>query len=224
MRLLGARAGITVTALLGGVASSTASTLAFARRSREEPDLAGHYAFATVTACTVMLPRVALAIAVFSPTLAIAVIQPLLAMAAPALVFALWFWVRRPVATEVAAPAMGNPLGLGTAIKFAALYAGIGVLVKLAATQGWQDSGLLPLSFVSGLTDVDAIALNVAQSARDATLDLGLATRAVVLAAAGNSLLKATLAVTLGGGALRPRVALVLGATAAIGATWVWLA
>ncbi|MCU0793938.1 MAG: DUF4010 domain-containing protein, partial [Opitutaceae bacterium] len=70
MRLLGARAGITVTAVLGGLASSTASTLAFARRSRVEPALSGHYAFATITACTVMVPRVILAIAIFSPALA----------------------------------------------------------------------------------------------------------------------------------------------------------
>lgn len=224
MRVLGARAGITLTALLGGVASSTASTLAFARRSREEPALAGHYAFATVIACTVMLPRVAIAISIFSPALAVSILWPLLAMATPALLFAAWFWLRRPVVTDLAAPAVGNPLGLGTAIKFAVLYAGIGMLVKLAAAQGWQETGLLPLSFVSGLTDMDAIALSVAQSARDTSLDIDLATRAVILAGVANSLLKATLAVSLGGGVLRSRVALVLGATAAIGATWVWLA
>lgn len=224
MRVLGARAGITLTALLGGVASSTASTLAFARRSREEPALAGHYAFATVIACTVMLPRVAIAISIFSPALAVSILWPLLAMATPALLFAAWFWLRRPVVTDLAAPAVGNPLGLGTAIKFAVLYAGIGMLVKLAAAQGWQETGLLPLSFVSGLTDMDAIALSVAQSARDTSLDIDLATRAVILAGVANSLLKATLAVSLGGGVLRSRVALVLGATAAIGAAWVWLA
>jgi uncharacterized membrane protein (DUF4010 family) len=224
MRLLGARAGVTVTALLGGLASSTASTLAFARRSRVEPGLAAHHAFATVTACTVMLPRVALAIALFSPALALALAAPLALMAAPALGFAVWFWLRRPAAGELAAPAMGNPLGLATAIKFAALYAGVGALVKLAAAQGWQESGLLPLSFVSGLTDVDAISLNVAQSVRDGALELPLAVRAVALAAAANSLLKAGLAVALGGPGLRGRVALVLGATAALGAGWAWLA
>lgn len=224
MRLLGARAGITVTALLGGLASSTASTLAFARRSREEPALAEHHAFATVTACTVMLPRVVLAIALFSPALALAVAWPLAAMALPAALFAAWFWLRRPASGEVAAPSMGNPLGLATAIKFAALYAGIGALVKLATRQGWHEAGLLPLSFVSGLTDVDAISLNVAQSTRDGAMAADLAARAVVLAAVANSLLKGALAVWLGAPALRTRVALVLGATAAVGAAWAGLA
>ena len=224
MRLLGARAGITFTALLGGIASSTASTLAFARGSRAEPALAGHHAFATVTACTVMLPRVLLALALFSPALSASLIVPLALMSTPAIVFAAWFWLRRPAAAELAAPAVGNPLGLATAIKFAALYGGIGLLVKVAVAQGWHQTGLLPLSFVSGLTDVDAITLNLAQSVRNETVALDLAARAVVVAAVANSLLKAGLAAALGAPVLGRRVGLVLGATAAVGAGWVWLA
>ena len=223
MRLLGAKAGITLTALLGGLASSTASTLAFSRRSRDEPALAMHHAFATVTACTVMLPRVALAIAVFSPALAVELVAPLSLMAAPALVFAAVFALRRPSAREVEAPAVANPLGPLTAIKFAALYAGIGLLVKVALKQDWQ-IGLLPLSFVSGLTDVDAIALNVAQSARDGGVDQAVAVRSVILAAAANSLLKAGLAWGVGAPAYRRPTVLVLVATAATGAAWTLLA
>jgi uncharacterized membrane protein (DUF4010 family) len=223
MRLLGARAGITVTALLGGLASSTASTLAFSRRSRAEPALAAHHAFATVTACTVMLPRVALAIAVFSPALAWQLALPLAVLAAPALLFALVFAFRRPTTGEIEAPSMGNPLSLATAIKFAALYAGISLLVKVALARNWQ-IGLLPLSFVSGLTDMDAIALNVAQSARDGALELPFAARAVLVAAAANSILKAGLALSLGAPGYRSRAATVLLATAALGLGWAFLA
>lgn len=223
MRLLGARAGITATALLGGLASSTASTLAFARRSREEPALAGHHAFATVTACTVMLPRVAIAILMFSPALATELMVPLALMAAPALIFAGWFWLRRPVVAEVAAPAVGNPLSLGIAIKFAALYAVIDLLVKIALAQAWS-VGLPALSFVSGLTDMDAISLSLAQSTRDGAINVTAAAQAVVVAAVANSILKCVLAMSLGGPGLRERVALVLGATAVIGTGWALLA
>ena len=219
MRLLGAKAGLTLTALLGGLASSTASTLAFSRRSRDEPALATHHAFATVAACTVMLPRVALAIAVFSPVLALKLALPLSLMAVPALVFAAIFALRRPAAGGIEAPALANPLGPLTAIKFAALYAGIGLLVKLALEREWG-VGILPLSFVSGLTDMDAISLTLAQSARDGGVDLALAARAVVLAAAANSLLKAGLAWGIGSPAYRRPTAFVLTATAAVGATW----
>jgi uncharacterized membrane protein (DUF4010 family) len=159
---------------------------------------------------------------VFSPALARSLVLPLALMAAPALVFAGVFWLRRPAGGDIEAPAPGNPLGLATAIKFAALYAGIGLLVKLALEQKWQ-IGLLPLSFVSGLTDVDAIALNVAQSARDQTLALPLAARAVLAAAAANSLLKAALAAGFGAPAYRGRAVLVLVATAAVGAAWIFV-
>jgi uncharacterized membrane protein (DUF4010 family) len=143
-------------------------------------------------------------------------------MAAPAAGFAVWFWMRRPGETAVVAPTVANPLGLGLAIKFAALYAVISLLVNVALERGWQ-SGFLQLAFVSGLTDVDAISLSVAQTVRDGGLDLAMASRALVLAAVANSLLKVGLAVSLGARGFRGRVALVLGATAAAGAGWVWV-
>ena len=160
MRVLGARAGIVVTSLLGGLASSTATTLAFSRRSREDEALSLHYAFAISTACTVMLPRVAVVIAVLNPALARAVTPGLALMALPAVVFGAWFlWRGSGRGAAVTAPAMHNPLSLRTAIKFALLYAAFAFLVKAATQLDW-DRGLLPLSFVSGLTDMDAIALS----------------------------------------------------------------
>jgi uncharacterized membrane protein (DUF4010 family) len=219
MRLLGARAGIVVTSLLGGLASSTATTLAFSRRSREDEGLSLHYAFAITTACTVMLPRVGVVIALLNPALGLAVAPALAVMAVPAILFAVWFlW---PGAArggaDVAAPPLQNPLSLPTAIKFALLYAVFAFLVKAGTQLEWQQ-GLLPLSFVSGLTDVDAIALSMAQNQREAGgVALALATDAVIIAAVANSLLKAGLGVSLGSPRLRGPVALVLGATAVVG-------
>ncbi|HEX2101342.1 MAG TPA: DUF4010 domain-containing protein, partial [Candidatus Synoicihabitans sp.] len=218
MRLLGARAGIVVTSLLGGLASSTATTLAFSRRSREDPALSLHYAFAISTACTVMLPRVGVVIALINPALARALVWPLLAMAAPAVLFGLWFLLRGAGRTsEVSTVALHNPLNLRTAIKFALLYAAFAFLVKVATQLNWQQ-GLLPLSFVSGLTDMDAIALSMARNQNESGgVALALAADAVLLAAVANSILKAGMGVGFGSRALRVPVALVLGATAAVG-------
>lgn len=224
MRLLGAKAGITVTALLGGLASSTASTLAFARQSREEPSLARHHAFAILTACTVMLPRMAIAAALFSPAVARSLALPLLAMASPALFFGAWFWLRRPAEGEIEPPAVANPLGLRTALSFAVIYAVVAALVTLATRHGWHESALLPLSFVSGLTQVDAITLSVAQSARDDALTPLIAAEAVIVAAIANSLLKGFLAASLGAPALRRPVLLVMVITSLVGGAWVALA
>jgi uncharacterized membrane protein (DUF4010 family) len=217
MRLFGARAGILLTSIFGGLASSTASTLAFSRRSREEPALSGDYAFAVVAACTVMLPRVAILLFFLSPALATSIAPAFGLMMLPAVAFGVWHWlVRKPDANEVASPAMANPLSLLTAIKFALLYAIIAFLVKAATQLDWQ-AGLLPLSFVSGLTDMDAISLSMANSTRSETVPLALAARAVILAAVANSILKAGLAAGLGSPRLRFRAGGVLLATAVVG-------
>jgi len=225
MRLLGAQAGIFLTSLLGGIASSTATTLAFSRRSKDEPAFSDHYAMAVVTACTVMLPRVILAVSVVSPELAVRMIAPFAVMTVPALVYASWLWLQRsPGGGAVVSPRITNPLSLSTAIKFALLYALIGLLVKAATQLDLLQSGLLPLSFVSGLTDIDAIALSMAGNVATTSIPLALATKAVIIGAVANTLLKAGLAIALGSPTLRNKVTLVLGVTAACGFGTLWLA
>ncbi len=224
MRLFGTRAGILLTSLFGGLASSTASTLAFSRRSKEEPDLSPDYAIAVVIACTVMLPRVGVLIFFLSPALALRVAPAFAVMMAPAVAYGVWHWwrARRSAKTEVASPAMANPLSLMTAIKFALLYAVIAFLVKAATQLDWQ-AGILPLSFVSGLTDMDAISLSMANNLRSETVALDLAARAVIIAGIANSLLKAVLAASLGSPLLRWRAGGALVATALAGAAALFL-
>lgn len=219
MRLFGTRAGILLTSLFGGLASSTASTLAFSRRSREEPGLSRDYAFAVVVACTVMLPRVFIVVFLLSPPLALRIAPAFAAMMLPAVIYAVWHIWLAPGTDKnaVASPAINNPLSLVTAIKFALLYAVIAFLVK-AATALELQSGILPLSFISGLTDMDAISLSMANNLRSASIDLPLATLAVILAGVANSLLKAALAASLGSRLLRLHAGLVLIATALVGA------
>lgn len=223
MRLLGANAGIVVTSLLGGLASSTATTLAFSRRSKEDPARSEHYAFAVVIACTVMLARVVVTTSVINRPLALALAPALAAMAVPGIAYGVWLWfVRRPGKGSVATPAIANPLSLLTAIKFALLYAIIAGLVKIITQVDFQ-AGILPLSFVSGLTDMDAIALSMANSARSGSLALTIAIQAVILAAVANSIVKGIFAVTLGSAVLRRQVAVVLGLTILAGAGWLWM-
>lgn len=203
MRLLGASAGIGLTSLLGGLASSTATTLAFSRRSRDEPALSRHFALAVLAACSMMPPRLLVALGVFNPDLAWRLLPVFALLLAPAALYGLWFWARRPAAEAVAAPALTNPLSLATAIKFALLYAGIGFLVKAAASLELLRAALLPLSFVSGLTDVDAISLSVVGGLNRGDIPLTGAAQAVLVATISNTLLKAGLTASLGSPELR---------------------
>ncbi|HUL54736.1 MAG TPA: DUF4010 domain-containing protein [Opitutaceae bacterium] len=217
MRLLGAKAGISITGLVGGLASSTATALAFSRRSKDEPELSSSYALAVVVACTVMLARILVVVGLLNRDLAVSLLLPFLLMAVPGAGFALWVWFRnRRERSDVAPPTLHNPLSLSVAIKFGLIYAVVAFLVKAATSLGLQSS-LLPLSFVSGLTDMDAIALLMANSRNDASVAPALAAQCVIVAAVGNSVLKGGFAVALGSPALRRQVALVLGLTIVVG-------
>ena len=112
-------------------------------------------------------------------------------------------------------------MSLSTAIKFAALYSAIAFLVKVIREQGWTQ-GMLPLSFVSGLTDMDAISLSIARDHGVAESPSALATRAVVLAAISNTLLKTGMAVVLGSRGVKVRIGIVLGATMLVGVLWMF--
>jgi uncharacterized membrane protein (DUF4010 family) len=223
MRLLGAKAGIAVTGLVGGLASSTATTLAFSRRSRDEPALSASYALAVVVACTVMLARILVVVGVLNQELATTLIVPFIVMALPGAGFALWVWLfNRPAEGDVETPQLHNPLGLGIAIKFAFIYAVVAFLVKAVTGLQWH-GGLLPLSFLSGLTDMDAISLLMANSRNEGSVASVLAAQAVIVAAIANSVMKAGFAVSLGSPALRRQVAVVLGLTILAGASSLWL-
>jgi uncharacterized membrane protein (DUF4010 family) len=223
MRLLGAKAGISITGVVGGLASSTATTLAFSRRSKDDPVLSASCALAVVIACTMMLARILVVVGVINRELAVSLIVPFVLMALPGLGFALWAWLfNRPADNNVETPHLHNPLNLGIAIKFAVIYAVVAFLVK-AATHFDLRGGLLPLSFISGLTDMDAISLLMANGRNDASVGSVLATQSVILAAVGNSVMKVGFALSLGSPALRRPVAVVLGLTILVGIGSLWL-
>lgn len=224
MRLLSAHAGVFLTSLLGGIASSTATTLAFSRRSREDPGHSEPYAVGVAIACTVMLPRVLVFTSLVNPDLAQHLLLPFGVMALPGIVYTAW-GMRRLGRKERKEdqPAIGNPLSLVTALKFAALYAGIGFLVKAATHSGHLQGTLLPLAFVSGLTDLDAISLSVARSLGSGALTAPLAAQAVMVAAIANSILKTGLAVGLGSPTLRKHVLILMLFTVAAGIAGLWL-
>lgn len=217
MRLLGPKAGILLTGLVGGLASSTATTLAFSRRSREDPARSSSYAVAVVLACNVMLVRVVVIAAAISPSLLTHLAAPLAVMLVPGLLYTAWAWFRRAETdATVEAPAVHNPLNLSMAIKFALLYGLIQLLVK-TATGLELTQGVLAISAIAGLTDVDAITVSMSNAAREATLGLRFAAFAVILGCISNTLAKAALALAAGARAMSRITLGVLLLTAACG-------
>jgi len=225
VRLVGPERGLGLTGLVGGLASSTAVTLAMAGRAREEPRLAAHCALAVVAASTVMAGRVAVLVGVVSP--------PLLLALAPALAgtglggLGAWLWLRRRAPPEPAAGDLriANPFELSTAVKFALTFALV-LLGSRFAAERLGAGGVYVAGLLAGTTDVDAIALSMGRMA-GTELPLRVAATGVVLSVFSNTVVKAGLSAALGGAAFGRTVAAALGATAlggALGLAAAWLA
>ncbi len=207
-KFLGAARGLPVTSVLGGLASTTAATSAFAEQVREEPDRIAEYWKAATLANSIQFPRILILLGVISPALAQVAAFPLLVMAAAGVLLA---WMipaaRRTEAGEQRRVQVRNPFSLMPALKFGVLFAGIVLLVKAAAA-AYGQGALLMTSAIGGLLDVDAIAVTAGQMANTASVQLDAAAGAVLVALAANALFKTGLAWTAGTPAFALRVAL----------------
>ncbi len=217
VRWLGAAHGAVVTGISGGLASSTAVTLSFARSSKVESDplAADTQACGLLLAWLVMFIRVMVTVTiVFKPLLA-ALWLPFSVMACTTAVMAAvfyWHGSRRYQAPQQSSVKVTNPFSLLAAIKFGALFAAILLLVKLTEHYAAEE-GLYLLAAVAGLTDVDAITLSMSEYGRQSAEGLTTAAVAIIIAALSNTLVKCALVYTLGARALANKVLL---ATAAI--------
>jgi uncharacterized membrane protein (DUF4010 family) len=214
MRLWGSARGLYLSGLLGGLVSSTAATVSFAGRSREAPGRAAPLAVAAGLACLVMLVRIGILAGVANPGLLVTV-APFLGLSLAGGALALIALARRAPADEATAPEVTNPFRLAEAIKFAAVYALVLLLVA-AANRFLGAWGLVAAALIAGLTDVDAITLSLAAAA-GTTVEPALAAAAVAVAALSNTVAKAVYAAWLGAPAFRRPMLAVLGAAFAAG-------
>lgn len=206
MRLTSPSRGIFWTGLLGGLASSTAATLAVARRARQEPGILQPAMSGILAASAMMFLRMTAMVALLQPALLRTMGAGMVVGAALLLSMSL-LKPRVPPGAHAPAPGKdpGAPFDLSTALGFGVLLGAMAVLTH-AAKQWMGDAGLYALSLLSGLLDVDAILLTVIQMTGQGTLPVGQATVAAGLAVTANMLMKTMLAWTIGGTALGWRV------------------
>jgi len=220
MKLAGAAKGALLTGLFAGLASSTALTLHFSRLARARPAMMPVLAPGILLACATMFPRMlAVASIVYWPifqTLAFpAAVMAIVAFTAAGLLY------RRSRKSAPEAPSdLRNPLQLGSALGFGALLAVIMLAARGLESQ-FAGTGILALAGVSGLSDVDAITLTLADMS-GAEITRLLAAQGIVVAAAANSLVKGAMALIIGGRGLGLRVLPPLGIAAAAGLATVW--
>ncbi|MBU2065022.1 MAG: MgtC/SapB family protein [Gammaproteobacteria bacterium] len=221
IRLVGTRHGLLITALLGGIVSSTAMTLTLARLHPNRT-LHGLLACGLLATSALMFPRILLEVGLVNRALLPALLAPLgvatLVYAAGAL-----FYFRRARSDlgEASEPPLNNPFELAPALRFAALLALI--LLMVEGAQRWLgDAGVYAVALLSGLADVDAITLSLARSAHT-DLAPTVAVQGIVIAALSNSLVKAGLIVIVGGRQLAWLTLPVMACGLLAGAATLWL-
>lgn len=209
VRMAGARRGLMLTGLLAGLVSSTALTMTFSRLARTESRLADLLAAGILVACGTMFLRVLVEVSVVHMALVPNLLPAILVMAGISYGAAAWHWFRQSESTGVVLPeTSANPLQLKTALQFGAMLAVI-MLAAAAARDLLGDTGIYLLAAGSGINDVDAITLSVANLARNGLNDV-VAANAIALAAGVNTIVKGCLAVALGGRVMLGRVLLPL--------------
>ncbi|RQP21733.1 MgtC/SapB family protein [Piscinibacter terrae] len=219
MRWLGSSRGTAITGLAGGLVSSTATTLSFARASRSaEASPAGNReATGILLSWLVMFLRVLVLVAVVNPSLLQAVWIPLTAMGAATGAFALAHYLlcTRTAAADAGSLAVRNPFQLGEALRFGLLFAVILLLIRLAQIHLPQ-SGFYVVSALAGSADVDAITLSLAHDGHTQVQTAQAAT-ALCVALLSNTVVKTATVLLYGRGRVRHHTLVAAGTVMLVG-------
>jgi len=214
-RIMGARAGTLLAGVLGGVISSTATTMSYARQSKAAEGTAQTAAVVVWIASGVVFVRILLEIGAVAPSFLPVAATPIGVMLALFVVLAAVVW-RSATAPGDSPLEPGNPSELKPALLFGGLYAL--VLFAVAAAQDLLGNvGLFATAFLSGLTDIDAITLSTSRLVDTGVVEQGTGWRLILVAAMSNMVFKFGLAVSLGSPALAKRLGTLFAVAVAVG-------
>jgi uncharacterized membrane protein (DUF4010 family) len=196
VRLMGPERGLVLSGAAGGLVSSTAVALSNARAASKGGAAVALAAGALIAGAVSCLRTIGIVLFI-APAVAALLFAPL-GVAALGMALAGLALARRANADGEPAAAPENPFELAAVLKVALLLAVVALASKLAAEK-LGPTAVLAVSALTGLADVDAVALSVPLLA-PATLSLEVAAQAVLAAVGMNICAKAAYAMILGGG------------------------
>ncbi|MDD5181171.1 MAG: MgtC/SapB family protein [Gallionellaceae bacterium] len=210
----GHRYGAPLLGFLGGLVSSTATTLVYARHSKTSDSMARLSAVVILIASQVVLIRLTVLSAVVSPDV-LAKLLPVMGLGLMlGLAATLYDWRKLHTSSDLPMPKTSNPTEIHAALGFGLLY----VVVLLCAA--WLsdlagNKGLYAVALVSGLTDVDAITLSSLRLFSLDKLSGDQAVSAIAIAFLSNMTFKFGVVIFIGGMPLAKHVAAGFAAMAA---------
>jgi uncharacterized membrane protein (DUF4010 family) len=205
LRIIGQRHGAPILGLLGGLASSTATTLVYSRHTRNLPSLIHLSLVVILTANLIVLVRLAGVAAIVQPGILPTLLPVLGTGLLAGIAFVTYAWRKLDGSNELPELDLRNPTELGTALTFGAVYAVV-LLLSAALSEHAGNLGLYAVAVVSGLTDVDAITLSSLRLFGQGKLAATEATTAILLAMLANLTFKLGIVVSVAGRALALRI------------------
>ncbi|HMV59795.1 MAG TPA: MgtC/SapB family protein [Agitococcus sp.] len=209
------KAGTLLAGILGGLISSTATTVSYARNTKTLPETSSLAALAIMLASTVSVIRVTLAFMVVSPSATSVIAPPLLTLFAIMVVICVALYFSRSGETHTM-PEPDNPAELTSAIVFGLLYGGI-IFAVAAAKEMFGQQSLYLIAMISGLTDVDAITLSTGRLVEGQRLEAHTGWQLVMIAIMANLVFKWGAVAVLGNKVLLKKLTVIFGAAFMVG-------
>lgn len=222
-KFTGQRVGIISNGILGGLISSTATTVSYARKTAETKPVSSMAAFVITAASAIALVRVIIEVGVVIPEKLNAIILPILmefVLMAGLCVGMFYLINRRNSIDEMPEPE--NPAQFKSALVFGLLY-GLILLAVAYAREEFGRGALYLVAVISGLTDVDAITLSLSQLMKKGSLQPENGWRLILLASLSNLMFKGVLAAVLGSRQLMKWIAASFGISIVAGLLLIWL-
>ncbi|WP_299702647.1 MgtC/SapB family protein [uncultured Pontibacter sp.] len=219
-KIFGSKAGTFLGGVLGGLISSTATTVSYARRTKSSKGSSQLAAIVIFIASTVAFLRILAEILIVAPSTIPQVAPPLLAVVALMCVTGLVAYFTNKEESDHM-PEQENPAQLKAALVFGALY-GLILLGTAAARDYFGESGLYIVAVISGLTDVDAITLSTSRLMSVGSLPSDSGWRVILVAALSNIAFKGALVGFLGNKGLLAKIALLFGIVLLGGVLVLW--
>jgi uncharacterized membrane protein (DUF4010 family) len=221
MKVSSGKGGALLSGVLGGLISSTATTVAFSTRSRGDRSVVPIAGVVIIVASALVYLRVVIETAVVARGLLPELLGPVVAFLT-LFAFVIGLQLIRLPQTAEEAHETSNPAELKTALSFALLYSVV-LFISAAVSEKFGESMLYPVAGISGLTDVDAITLSIGRLFVESRIDSDIAWRVIFVASLSNLAFKAGVVAVIGGTHLRRRVLPALLGLTLVGFVGVWL-
>ncbi len=220
VKFVGSKKGILLTALLGGLISSTAVAWSYAAKSKEHPELSRKYSAGIILATAIMFPRLALLISIFNNALVPSIAIPFTILTLICVGSAVLL-IKKQTNKPDSDIKLGNPLNLVNAIGFGIIY----IIIRFAVFYGesfFGNKGLYYTALIAGLADTDAITISMAKFSQMPG-NYNTATTVIIVAILSNMVVKLGISIINGSSETRKLVGYTFGGIVVLGILYIFL-